>query len=97
MTGNTDDGAGDWVDPDDAPELTEEMLADAEYFIGDTFIKRGPGRPKGGANKEQVTIRLDPDILARLREAGPGWQTRVNGLLREALGLGSDHSSARIG
>jgi uncharacterized protein (DUF4415 family) len=78
----------EWTDPDDAPELTEAMLKDAEYFHGDTFVRRGPGRPKSESAKEQISVRLDPDVLAKLREAGPGWQSQINGLLRQALGLG---------
>ena len=37
--------------------------------------------------KKSVNIRLDPDILAHLKEGGKGWQTRLNATLREALGL----------
>jgi len=77
----------EWVDPDDAPELTEAMLDDAEFFHGDTFIRRGRGRPKSDAPKELISVRLDPDVLAKLREAGPGWQSQINALLRQALRL----------
>ena len=79
--------APDWTDPDDAPELTEEFFADAEVFHGDTFVRRGRGRPPTGNAKELVSLRLDQDVLANLRQAGPGWQTRVNGILRQALHL----------
>ncbi len=78
-------GSADWADPDDAPELTEEMLADAEVFEGNTFVRRGRGRPKSDAAKEQISVRLDPDVLAKLRAAGPGWQSQINTLLRRAL------------
>jgi len=64
------------------------MLASAELFHGDTFIRRGRGRPKSAVAKEQISVRLDPDVMAKLREAGPGWQSRINDLLRGALGLG---------
>ncbi len=77
--------ASDWTDPDDAPELTEAFFADAEFYKGDTFVRRGPGRPVSGNAKELVSLRLDRDVLAKLREGGPGWQTRVNGLLRKML------------
>lgn len=80
-------GTTTWVDPDDAPELTDEFFKDAEVFHGDTFIRRGRGRPKAAVTKEQVTVRLDPDVLAKLRESGPGWQTRINGILRQAVGI----------
>ena len=37
--------------------------------------------------KHRVTLYLDPDILARLKADGKGWQTRANAALRKALGL----------
>ena len=35
--------------------------------------------------KEAVSIRLDADVLAWLKAKGAGYQTRVNGLLREKM------------
>jgi uncharacterized protein (DUF4415 family) len=84
----------EWADPDDAPELTEALLADAELFDGDAHVRRGRGRPRLGAAKQQISVRLDPDVLARLRAAGPGWQSQINGLLRHSLGLVQDASNA---
>ena|SRR5471032_702051 len=85
-----------WVDPDDAPELTDEELDEAELFEGDKFIPSRRscavgrrGRPKLGAPKHQVTLRLDPDVLDALRAGGPGWQSRLNGALRKHLKLGA--------
>jgi len=43
--------------------------------------------------KEPVTLRLDADVIAWLKAEGPGYQTRVNALLREAM---SNGSSAKI-
>ena len=80
-------GSAEWTDPDDAPELTAELRDKAEEFHGDTFVRRGRGRPKSDATKEQISVRLDPDVVAKLREGGPGWQSRINALLRQALGL----------
>jgi uncharacterized protein (DUF4415 family) len=79
--------SAEWSDPDDAPELTAGMLDTAEVFDGDTFVRRGRGRPKAATVKEQISVRLDADVIAELREAGPGWQSRLNDLLRTALGL----------
>jgi uncharacterized protein (DUF4415 family) len=76
-----------WTPRDGAPELTSEMLDTAEVFDGDRFVRRGRGRPKADVVREQISVRLDPDVIARLREAGPGWQSRLNDLLRVALGL----------
>ena len=33
--------------------------------------------------KQSVAIRLDPDVLAAFRAEGPGWQTRMNAVLRD--------------
>ncbi len=35
--------------------------------------------------KEPVTVRIDADVLAWLKSRGPGYQTRINALLREAM------------
>ena len=80
-------GSTVWTDPDDAPELTVDMLAEAEVFKGEQFVRRGPGRPKAEMTKQKISVRLDPDVLARLREGGPGWQSRINTVLRKALGI----------
>src|SRR5271166_2934591 len=87
-------GSTVWTDPDDALELTAGMLARAEVFEGDRFARRGPGRPKAEVTKEKISVRLDPDVLARLREGGPGWQSRINTLLRKALALEGTTGSA---
>ena len=74
-----------WIDPDDAPKLSSEWFAGAELRDGDRIVRRG--RPKSDKSKQLVSLRLDRDLLARLREQGPGWQTRVNEELRKAVGL----------
>ena len=33
--------------------------------------------------KEPVALRLDPDVLAAFRADGPGWQARMNAVLRK--------------
>ncbi len=76
-----------WIDPDDAPELTEDIFGDADEFVGDRFIRRGRGRPESGRTKEQNDLRLDPEVLVALRAGGPGWQARINAVPRRALGL----------
>jgi uncharacterized protein (DUF4415 family) len=35
--------------------------------------------------KKSLTIRLDADLLAWLKTAGPGYQTRINKLLRSVM------------
>jgi uncharacterized protein (DUF4415 family) len=50
--------------------------------------KRKRGRP-AGRNKAVVSMSVDKDVLELLRASGSGWQSRVNNLLRAAVGLQS--------
>ena len=38
--------------------------------------------------KTSLTVRIDADVLAWLKRPGKGYQTRINGLLREAMESG---------
>ncbi|NNM74513.1 BrnA antitoxin family protein [Enterovirga aerilata] len=71
------------ADYDEIPELTDEWFEAADFKIGDKLIRRG--RPKSDKPKKQVTLRLDADLLDGLRATGPGWQTRINEVLRDWL------------
>lgn len=75
-----------WVDPDDAPEWTDDMVARAEIREGEKIIRRGRP-PLGEKAKGVVTMRLDADVLASYRALGAGWQTQVNADLRRARKL----------
>jgi uncharacterized protein (DUF4415 family) len=87
MTENKKTITPEWVDPDDAPDLsTPEWLAKfdkADLYHGETLIRRG--RPKLEEPKISTTIRLDADILEKFRAQGPKWQSRINDALREWL------------
>jgi uncharacterized protein (DUF4415 family) len=78
-------GVGEWVDPDDAPEFTEEMFERGEIRRGDKIIRRG--RPPLDNPKRAVNLRLDSDVLEAYRKTGKGWQTRINSDLRKARKL----------
>ena len=84
MIANEHDTPGVWVDPDDAPELTDEWFERADVHQNGRLISRG--RPPLESPKQRVTLRLDEDVVAALRASGPGWQTRVNAVLREWVG-----------
>lgn len=47
--------------------------------------QRSPGNTSAMTRKKIVTIRLDIDILAWFKSAGPGYQTRINELLRQHM------------
>ena len=81
---------------DDNPEWTREDFARARPasevlpgLIGqkatDELMRRGRGRPPKDEKKISTTVRLDPDILEAFQQAGKGWQTRINEVLRENM------------
>lgn len=82
----------DWNE-EDLPEWTDDQFARARLSIGGTVIREAqgtltrPGRPLSENPKRQVTLRLDPDVLAKFRATGRGWQSRINAELRKALGI----------
>jgi uncharacterized protein (DUF4415 family) len=47
--------------------------------------RQGERGPQKAPTKKLVSIRLDQDVLERAKADGPGWQTRINDILREAL------------
>jgi uncharacterized protein (DUF4415 family) len=71
-------------DPDNPP-LTDAELA----------LMRRSGRPKADDPKRLVSLRLDSDVVERLRASGPGWQSRANAALRRAVKLGPKTAAAR--
>ncbi len=46
--------------------------------------KRGQRGPQKAPTKQQVTLRLDKDVVERFRATGAGWQGRINDALRKA-------------
>lgn len=74
-----------WIDPDDAPELTEAWFAQAEIRRDGKVVRRG--RPRLENPKKQVALRIDPEVINRFKADGAGWQSRMNEALRKAVGL----------
>jgi uncharacterized protein (DUF4415 family) len=64
-------------DPDALP------LTDAEWEQVKSLARRG--RPLGSGSKMQVTLRLDIDVVEKLKAEGAGWQTRANAVLRRSV------------
>jgi len=65
----------DWIDEDDAPELTDAFFEQADEYNNGVLIKRG------FASKE--IVNLDSDIIAIFKATGENWQTKMNDVLRE--------------
>lgn len=59
------------LDDEDSPEITDWSEAERGRFY----------RPV----KQQVTLRLDADVLMWFKSRGKGYQTRINRVLREFI------------
>lgn len=75
------------------PEWTEADFArakGAETLPADILAQfpRTAERVRGAQRaptKTPVSLRLSPDVLEHFRADGPGWQTRIDRALREAI------------
>lgn len=78
------------VDPDN-PEWTAADFKRARParevvpHIVEAYLRRRGRPPQGEAAKVQVTLRLDPAVIAHFKAAGEGWQTRINDTLTQAI------------
>jgi uncharacterized protein (DUF4415 family) len=73
------------IDTSDIPLLTE------------AFWENASRNPFYRPVKQQITVRMDADVLMWLRSTGRGYQTKLNGILRQAMlqELGNATSPAR--
>lgn len=53
-------------------------------MLGKPVLRRGRGKQQA-PTKVSTTIRLDADVLAWFRATGPGYQTRINEVLRASI------------
>jgi uncharacterized DUF497 family protein len=70
--------------PAEARRLKAAPIDDSDIpLLGDEFFRRAT--KAWPPAKEQLTIRLDADVLAWLKASGRGYQTRINHILRAAM------------
>ena len=81
---------------DKAGEVRELTKDDLEKFrpaaqalppdLAALLPKRKPGQrgPQKKPTKNQITLRLDNDVVEHFKATGPGWQGRINSVLRDA-------------
>jgi len=51
------------------PEMTDEMFSRVAF--------KKAGRPRSPNPKQMISLRLPPEVVARWKATGPGWQTRM--------------------
>lgn len=68
---------------DEAPEITESWIEEADLHRGPRLVRRG--RPKVAHPKRLLSLRLPPEVIATWKATGPGWQTRMAEVLEKAM------------
>ena len=71
------------------PRTLNDARTEAEAAFKKVTKKEPEAVPKKVALpgvKEQVSLRIDQDVLEHFRQRGPGWQERINDALRKAVG-----------
>lgn len=85
MSAKESNTKGGWIDPDDAPEWTDEMFDRAQISVGGVVVREATGTltrrgrpPLGDVPKQQVTLRLPRHVLEHFKAGGAGWQSRLS-------------------
>jgi uncharacterized protein (DUF4415 family) len=71
------------------PRTLADARTEAEAAFKKVTAKVAEAPPRKTAVpgvKEQVTLRIDQDVLEHFRKGGPGWQDRINEALCKAAG-----------
>jgi uncharacterized protein (DUF4415 family) len=71
------------------PRTLNDARTEAEAAFKKVTAKAVAAPPKQNAIpgvKQQVTLRIDQDVLEYFQGSGPGWQDRINDALRKAAG-----------
>jgi uncharacterized protein (DUF4415 family) len=71
------------------PRTLNDARTEAEAAFKKATAKVAAAPPKQATIpgiKQQVTLRIDQDVLEHFQEGGPGWQDRINEALRKAAG-----------
>ena len=75
-------------DPEVDPYDPNDEAA-VQAFWASATITRGRGRPPIAVKRPTLNMR---EVLEAFKATGPGWQTRINSLLRDAVKSGAVRS-----
>jgi uncharacterized protein (DUF4415 family) len=66
--------------------MSEKQIDTSDIpVLSEAFWTAAVTNPLYRPTKQQLTVRLDADVLAWLRAAGRGYQTKLNSVLRAAM------------
>ncbi len=68
-------------DFEDSPVLTKEQMS---QMVTSHLVNKKLWKPQ----KQVLNVRIDADILEKMKSHGKGWQSRLNDFLRNAVTTG---------
>jgi len=80
--------------PEDGPYNPKDAMAAATWLArADAIregkaVRRGKRGPQKAPTKKLVSLRLAPEVIEHFKAGGPGWQTRIERTLLEAVKRG---------
>ena len=75
------------IDDQTGPYDPNDAAAVSTYWQQATITRRR-GRPPVAVKRPTLNMRVDADVLDAFKSTGPGWQTRINAVLRDAVAHG---------
>lgn len=69
------------IDDQSGPYDPNDPAAVSAYWQAAT-ITRGRGRPPATVKRPTLNMRVDAEVLDAFKATGPGWQTRINDVLK---------------
>jgi uncharacterized protein (DUF4415 family) len=75
-------GSGRISTRDEAPEITDAWIEEAELRRGERTVRRG--RPRVANPRRLLSLRLPPEVIESWKATGPGWQTRMADVLERS-------------
>ncbi len=86
----------EWTDAEFARAKPASEMLPANVLDG---LKRKPGQRGPGKKtpKVPVTLRIDAEVLAKLKASGPRWQTRLANLINTAASAKKVEFAAKAG
>jgi uncharacterized protein (DUF4415 family) len=79
-------GSGRISPKDEAPEINDSWIEEADLRRGSQLVRRG--RPKLKSPRALLSLRLPPQVIASWKASGPGWQTRMADVLEKSIPKG---------
>jgi uncharacterized protein (DUF4415 family) len=73
----------------EVPHIDHDFFERAQIRMGKRILREATGTysqrgrpPLGSAAKVQQSLRLSPEVLDHFRSTGPGWQARIDEVLK---------------